>query len=186
MISKLHYITQDIPGFSHQQLTELACKGGVNWVQLRLKNKSQEEWLLIAQETKLICLKYGAQLIINDSIEIAKTVGAAGVHLGKEDVSPAEAREILGNKIIIGGSCNTIEDVERNIQAGCDYVGIGPYRFTSTKDKLNPILGLEGIREIAKKYGDKINAISRREKEVRVEYQLVAIPTFCLYNFNFR
>lgn len=148
MISKLHYITQDVEGFSHSQLAEFACKGGVDWVQLRVKNKSLDEWLKIAEETKIICKKFGAKLIINDHVFIAKEISADGVHLGKEDMNPKEARNILGNNFIIGGSANSMEDVRRQMADGCDYIGVGPYRFTSTKEKLNPVLGLKGIAEL--------------------------------------
>ena len=148
MISRLHYITQELPDFSHSELAEFACKGGANWIQLRVKNKSYEDWLKIAQETKLVCLKYGAKLIINDNVQIAKEISADGVHLGKDDMNPKEARKILGNNFIIGGSTNNMEDVKRIIDDGCDYIGVGPFRFTSTKEKLNPVLGLRGIAEI--------------------------------------
>src|ERR1035438_3881299 len=159
-ISRLHYITQDIAGFTHPQLVELACIGGANWVQLRVKNKQYDEWLKIALETKSICKKYGARLIINDNIQIAKEISADGVHLGKEDMSPNEARKILGNNFIIEGSSNTIEDVRRQMADGVDYVGIGPYHFTTTREKLNPILGLEGIQKIAKEFGSTIPMIA--------------------------
>ena len=159
MVSRFHYITQDIKDFSHTQLAECACKGGADWVQLRMKHplsnsppKEEREihstWLKIAQDTKFICKKYGARLIINDHVQIAKEVGADGVHLGKEDMSPKEARKILGNNFIIGGSSNTIDDVKWLMANGVDYIGIGPYRFTSTKEKLNPLLGLDGIKNI--------------------------------------
>ena len=148
MISRLHYITQDLPDFSHAELAEFACKGGANWIQLRVKNKSYEEWLKIAQKTKLVCLKYGAKLIINDNVQIAKEIGADGVHLGKDDMNPKEARKILGNNFIIGGSSNTMDDVKWLMDNGVDYIGVGPFRFTSTKEKLNPVLGLKGIADI--------------------------------------
>ena len=148
MISRFHYITQDLPDFSHAQLAELACKGGANWVQLRVKKKSYKEWLKIAQETKLVCLKYGSKLIINDNVQIAKDIEADGVHLGKEDMTPKDARKFLGNNFIIGGSTNTIEDLKQMIENGVDYVGIGPYRYTPTKKKLNPVLGLDEIKNI--------------------------------------
>jgi len=76
----------------------------------------------------------------------ARKISADGVHLGKDDMDPKEARKILGNNFIIGGSSNTIDDVKRLIAEGVDYIGIGPYKFTSTKEKLNPVLRLEGIR----------------------------------------
>ena len=159
-ISKLHYITQDVEGFTHAQLAESACIGGADWIQLRVKNKTHDEWLKIALETKSICHKYGAILIINDNIQIAKEISADGVHLGKEDMTPKEARKILGNNFIIGGSTNNMEDVRRQMADGCDYIGIGPYRFTTTREKLNPILGLDGIQKIAERYGNEIPMIA--------------------------
>jgi thiamine-phosphate pyrophosphorylase len=160
MISKFHYITQDLPDFSHAELAELACKGGADWIQLRVKGKSYDEWLRIARETKLICLKYEAKLIINDNVQIAKEIRADGVHLGKDDMRPKEARKILGNNFIIGGSTNTMNDVRQMMDDGCDYIGIGPFRFTSTKEKLNPVLGLDGIKKIAEQFGNKIPMIA--------------------------
>lgn len=160
MIARLHYITQDVSGFYHPELAEFACKGGANWIQLRVKEKSYDDWLRIAQETKKVCLKYGAKLIINDSVEIAKKVGADGVHLGKEDMKPKEARKILGKNFIIGGSTNTKADVIQMIEDKCDYVGVGPFRFTSTKAKLNPILGLDGIKALVKEFGKQIPMIA--------------------------
>src|ERR1035437_1341575 len=159
-ISRLHFITQDITGFTHPQLAELACIGGADWVQLRVKNKSFDEWLKLAQETKLVCLKYGAKIIINDNVQIAKEISADGVHLGKEDMSPKDARKILGSNFIIGGSTNTMEDVRRMMEDSVDYIGIGPFRFTSTKEKINPILGFDGTQTITKQFGNKIPIIA--------------------------
>jgi len=160
MISRLHYITQDLPDFSHPQLAEFACRGGADWIQLRVKNKSYDEWLMIAQETKIVCLKYGAKLIINDNVQIAKEIHADGIHLGKQDMNPKEARKTLGNNFVIGGSTNNMADVRRVMDDGCDYIGIGPFRFTSTKEKLNPVLGLQGIKMIAEKFGNQIPMIA--------------------------
>jgi thiamine-phosphate pyrophosphorylase len=151
MISKLHYITQDVEGKLHQQLAEEACASGVDWVQLRLKNKSESEWKKIAIEVLEICNKYNAKLIINDNVALAKEIGAHGVHLGKEDMSPVEARKILGNNFIIGGTANTFEDVKVLFAAGVNYIGLGPFRFTFTKEKLSPILGIEGYRSVIEK-----------------------------------
>lgn len=149
MIAKLHYITQEVEGVGHHVLAEHACKGGVRWVQLRVKNKPFDEWLAIAQKTLAVCKQYGAKLIVNDSVKIAAEIGADGVHLGKDDGSHSEARRILGSGFIIGGSTNSMYDVRSMMDEGVDYVGVGPFRFTSTKEKLNPVLGLDGIREIA-------------------------------------
>jgi thiamine-phosphate pyrophosphorylase len=148
MISKLYYITQDVENASHVQLVEDACKAGVNWVQLRLKNKSYEDWKTIAEEALAICRKYNAKLIINDNVALVKEIGADGVHVGKQDMPVSKAREILGTDFIIGGTANTFEDVKLHAKSGADYIGLGPFRFTTTKDKLSPILGLEGYKAI--------------------------------------
>lgn len=147
-IAELHYLTQDMAERSHAEQADLACKGGVSWVQLRVKNKPFGEWLQIAKEVKSICDKHGAHLIINDSVEIARSVKAHGVHLGKNDMPVAEARKILGDEYVIGGTCNTAADVEHNINAGADYIGLGPFRHTDTKKNLSPVLGAEGIANV--------------------------------------
>lgn len=151
MISKFQYITQEVEGKTHAQLAKEACIAGVDWIQLRVKNKSAEEWTKIAIETLEVCKNYNARLIINDNVTLAKDIGADGVHLGKEDMSPLEARKILGDHFIIGGTANTFEDIKKHVECGVDYVGVGPFRFTTTKDKLSPVLGTEGYRSIINK-----------------------------------
>lgn len=148
VISQLHYITQDMPNISHTELVKNACTAGVEWVQLRIKNKPHNEWLHIAEQAKNICTQYNVKLIINDNVSIAKAVEADGVHLGKSDMSPLEAHTILGNEFIIGGTANTFEDIHTLVAAQVDYVGLGPYRYTTTKENLSPIIGLEGYKKI--------------------------------------
>ena len=89
-----------------------------------------------------------ATFIIDDRVELVKELHADGVHLGKNDMSIGEARKILGDDYIIGGTANTFEDVKALAAAGADYIGCGPFRFTTTKEKLSPVLGLEGYRQI--------------------------------------
>jgi thiamine-phosphate pyrophosphorylase len=149
-ISRLHYISQELNGKSHIELIENACIAGIDWVQLRVKDKSFEETLMIAEKAKEICLEYNAKLIINDHVVIAKKVNADGVHLGKEDINPAKAREILGPEFIIGATANTMEDIKEHHLAKVDYIGLGPFRFTTTKENLSPVIGLEGYEKIIK------------------------------------
>ena len=141
-ISTLHYIT------TTPEAAELACQGGVRWVQLRVKNQPYATWKQLALETQAVCRRYGATLLINDNPRLAQEIGADGVHVGAADMPPAEARAMLGAKFIIGGTANTFADVQRLAAAGVDYIGLGPFRFTSTKEKLSPILGLAGYAEI--------------------------------------
>ena len=146
-IEKLQYITQENETLSHIDCVREACIAGVKWIQLRVKNKSEGDYLTIAKEAKILCDLYDVILIINDNIQIAKQVNAHGVHLGKKDIHPIDAREMLGEHAIIGGTANTIEDV-LSLVDHVDYVGLGPFKFTSTKKDLSPVLGLPGYEEI--------------------------------------
>lgn len=150
-ISKLHYITKDIENVSHSYLAGQVCKGGADWIQLRVKNKPEAEWEKISTETKNICEKYNARLIINDNVNIAKKIEAYGVHLGKNDMQPIDARKYLGKNFIIGATANTYEDIARLINSDIDYIGLGPFRFTSTKDNISPVIGLDGYKNILEK-----------------------------------
>ncbi len=147
-IASFQVLTQDHPRLSHGTQALSALRGGAKWIQLRSKEKSRGEITTLARELKIICRDFGAHLIINDHAEIAGEAGADGVHLGKSDLSVAEARSLLGRDFIIGGTANTLEDIGALAEAGVDYAGIGPFRFTETKKKLAPILGLEGIRRL--------------------------------------
>jgi hydroxymethylpyrimidine kinase / phosphomethylpyrimidine kinase / thiamine-phosphate diphosphorylase len=147
-VSKLHYITADRSREEILTGTELACAGGVDWVQLRVKERTSAEWTALARETKHITDRYNARLIINDSPEIAMETGAYGIHLGKNDMSPAEARRLAGNTLIIGGTANSTKDILKLLEQNVDYIGLGPLRYTGTKKNLSPLLGFEGIERI--------------------------------------
>jgi len=150
-ISQFHYITEGIIKFQHWELAEQACKAGVNWIQLRVKDQTDATWKRCALETLEVCNEFGAKLIINDNVNLAKEVGADGVHLGKHDLPVKYAREILGKDCIIGGTANTFDEVKMLANEGVDYVGLGPFKFTPTKKMLSPILGLEGYKNILKR-----------------------------------
>lgn len=151
LINRFQYLTQDLDTVSHEQLALEACKAGVQWVQLRMKNKLEEEGLQIAKQVKDICQSYGCQLIINDHVLLALEVNAGGVHLGKTDMSIGQARDILGKDKIIGGTANTFEEVQMLTKQGVNYIGVGPFRFTATKQNLSPMLGLQGYQTIIEK-----------------------------------
>jgi thiamine-phosphate pyrophosphorylase len=148
MISRLHYITQEHPHKTHQELALAACKGGARWVQLRIKNKSEDEIRDIAREVRGICKQYHAKIILNDYVHLALELGLDGVHVGKEDMPPRQARKIMGATGIVGATANTLEDVRDLHSWHIDYIGLGPFRFTSTKDTLSPVLGIQGYNEI--------------------------------------
>lgn len=149
MLEKIQYISQgDSP---EQQLANIskALDAGCKWIQLRYKNKAIEEVRTLAKMVQKICRAYDATFIINDHVQVASEINADGVHLGLDDISVMEAKAVLKNKII-GGTANTLEDVLQRVNEKCDYIGLGPFRFTVTKEKLSPILGIEGYQEILK------------------------------------
>lgn len=137
--------------YSYLDSIRLALEGGCRWIQLRMKGSSDEDLHQAALTVQQMCRDAGAKFIIDDNVMLVKEINADGVHLGKNDMPVALAREILGKDFIIGGTANTFEDVLDHYRSGADYIGCGPFRFTSTKEKLSPVLGLEGYREIVSK-----------------------------------
>ena len=144
----VQFITHYTERYSHLDSVRIALEGGCRWIQLRMKEASPKDILPIAKEAMSLCRKYDATFIIDDFVELAKQIGADGVHLGKNDMPIAEARKILGKDFIIGGTANTFEDVQMLYKTGANYIGCGPFRFTTTKKNLSPILGLEGYQQI--------------------------------------
>lgn len=142
MISSLHYIT------AHPAEAERACRAGVDWVQLRVKNVCPADWKALALDTQAICRQFGARFILNDNVALAGDIGADGVHVGNDDLPVADARRLLGPGVIIGGTANTPEHMARHWAGGASYIGLGPYRFTATKTGLSPVLGLAGYTRI--------------------------------------
>ena len=116
-----------------------------------MKDCADDEIIPVAKQVKELCREYGAKFVIDDNVEIAKLLDLDGVHLGKNDMPVDEARRLLGEEFIIGGTANTFDDIERLAAQGVDYIGCGPFRFTTTKKNLSPVLGIEGYRDIMEK-----------------------------------
>lgn len=148
IINKLHYISQGASVKEHLENIQQACQSGAELVQLRLKNYSEKKILKAAMEARKITEHFQTRLIINDHYKIAKEVKADGVHLGKSDTCPTEARKHLFSWQIIGGTANTLEDCKILIEKKVDYIGLGPFRFTETKENLSPVLGTDGYLTI--------------------------------------
>jgi len=145
---RLYFLTMDGAPVDHLQQVEAACRAGIRWIQLRMKDAPDEEVRRVALAAKKITDASDCALIINDRVEIAAEVKAHGVHLGKQDMPVGAARKILGEDMIIGGTANTTEDIRIHYRQGANYIGLGPYRYTTTKKNLSPILGLDGYRRI--------------------------------------
>lgn len=126
-------------------------EGGGRWVQLRIKDAPISEIAARGGEMLALCRRYGALLLVNDCPALAAAIGADGVHLGKNDAPPAEARRMLGSEAIIGATANTMADIERLAHEPVDYIGLGPFRFTTTKRNLSPVIGAEGYARIMRR-----------------------------------
>ncbi|WP_312991173.1 thiamine phosphate synthase [Chryseobacterium flavum] len=154
-MEKLQYISQGNTRQEQGLHIRKALDNGIKWVQVRWKNAPENELINLCEISKQLCSEYHSVCIINDHVQIAKEIDADGVHLGLNDSSIEEARLILGENKIIGGTANTLSDVIRRINETCDYIGLGPLRFTTTKEKLSPVLGFEGYRNIVEGLKDK-------------------------------
>jgi thiamine-phosphate pyrophosphorylase len=139
-------LTQDGLALDHVEQARRLCAAGARWIQLRMKTAPIVSVAETAAEVVAICRAQGATCIINDHVDVALEVGADGAHLGRLDLDWQEARRRLGPDRLLGGTVNNAEDAARAVNAGClDYVGVGPLRFTTTKQKLAPVLGLDGV-----------------------------------------
>lgn len=147
----IQFITHSNTRYDYVEGARLALEGGCRWIQLRMKDAQEVDFLLAAKQIGAMCKEYGATFILDDHVEWVGITGADGVHLGKNDMPVDEARNQLGANRIIGGTANTFEDVERLWRQGVNYIGCGPYRFTTTKKNLSPVLGLDGYRHIISK-----------------------------------
>lgn len=129
-----------------------ALEGGVTLVQYRAKTASSAEMYAKALQLKALCDSFNVPLIINDRLDIAMAVGAAGVHLGQDDLPCAAARRILGEEYLIGVSAHNPAEARAALQSGADYLGCGAVFGTATKADVKK-LGTEGLETICKAKG---------------------------------
>ncbi len=148
MLERVYFISQQTATKTHLTAIEEALQAGCRLVQLRVKNEPEAAVLEQAKKAKELCERYNAKLVVNDFPQVAEAVGAWGIHVGLQDLSPAAVRAIAGEEMIVGGTANTFEHIQQRVQEGVDYIGLGPFRFTATKEKLSPVLGLEGYQRI--------------------------------------
>lgn len=151
----IQFITHFTERISYEESALLALQGGCRWIQLRMKNETDETVEPIALRLQKACKEADATFIIDDRVKLVKKIKADGVHLGKEDMPVADARRLLGEEFLIGGTANTADDVLRLKRESADYVGCGPFRFTTTKQKLAPILGIGGYRSIMNRLSEE-------------------------------
>lgn len=144
----LQYITNTDSPRSVVDQIRAVLDGGCRWIQIRMKDATDLEIRNVVETVMPWCLELDSFLILDDRVELAKELQVGGVHLGKMDMRPSEARALLGAGAVIGVTANTIDDIRAVRNLDVDYVGVGPYTDTKTKKNLAPILGLDGIRDI--------------------------------------
>ena len=144
----IQFITHQNDCIGYAEGAKMALEGGCKWIQLRMKDATDDEVRSVAAEIQPLCKQNEAIFLLDDRVELVRELHADGVHLGKNDMPVDEARRVLGEEFIIGGTANTFEDIERLASQGADYIGCGPFRFTTTKKGLSPLLGSAGIRTI--------------------------------------
>ena len=144
----LQFFTHPSPRFSITEEVRLVLEGGCKWIQLRMKDASYDEMRATALEIIPLCKENDAIMVIDDNVRLTDELRVHGVHLGKNDMPPRQAREELGPHAIIGVTANTAEDILAMRGIDVDYVGLGPFRFTTTKSALSPVIGLDGYRDI--------------------------------------
>ena len=144
----LQFITHPSDKYSIAEEVQMALEGGCKWIQLRLKDASDEEFRQTALEIIPLCQESEAFLVFDDRVELAMEMSVHGVHLGKNDMNPLLARETMGAEAIIGCTANTAADIKAFKGWDVDYVGLGPFRYTTKKEKLSPVIGLDGYAAI--------------------------------------
>ena len=151
-------ISSNIAKKSVKETARLVIDGGADAVQLREKTISDSKFISLAREVRDITTKRGSLLIINDRVHVVRKVNADGIHLGQQDMSALEARNIIGDEKIIGVSTHSITQARQAQKDGADYIAIGPIYPTSTKDN-EPSVGIEIIHEISEAVSIPIIAI---------------------------
>jgi thiamine-phosphate pyrophosphorylase len=153
-LPKLYPITDArLSGLSHAEQVRRLCAGRATFIQLREKHLSPREFYQEAKEALRVARLCGARLIINDRVDITHALKASGVHLGQDDLPPELARELLGQDAIIGFSTHTVEQAIKAARLPVDYIAIGPIFETTSKEKPDAVVGLDGLRRVRQAVG---------------------------------
>ena len=159
-LPKIYPITDvSLSGTSHAEQVERLIAGGAKFIELREKHASPRDFFEAAKSAVEIARQHDVKIIINDRVDIARALGADGVHLGQDDLPPSAARQILGSEAIIGFSTHSVEQAIKAAAHGVNYIAIGPIFETTTKEKPDPVVGLDGLRKV-KKSIDQIQLVA--------------------------
>ena len=149
-IGRFHVLTDTClqTHFSHVELAKLAIAGGADTIQYRQKEGPTRQMIRVAEEMRDLCQRAGVTFIINDRVDVAIAAHADGVHLGQDDFPLPLARKLLGEKAIIGGSAGSMEEAQKCLREGADYIGFGPVYPTTSKEDAGPAAGLGLMKQI--------------------------------------
>ncbi len=162
---KLYLVTDstNLPEEIFLKKVEDALRGGVTMLQIREKDKTTRDYIELAAKAHEIAKKYNVPLIIDDRVDVAMAVDAEGVHLGQSDMQVDKAREILGEKKIIGATTKTVPQALEAYQNGADYLGVGAIYPTTTKVK-TILTSVETLTDICNSVPIPANAIGGLNK----------------------
>lgn len=156
-LPKLYPITdRRLSGLSHAEQVARFADGGATFIQLREKHLSPREFYREAEEALSVARERGVRLIINDRVDIALALKADGAHLGQSDLEPRAARALLGDEAIIGYSTHTLAQAMEAARLPVDYIAFGPVFATSSKDNPDEIVGLDGLRAVRARLGERV------------------------------
>lgn len=127
-------------------VVDLLARGGARLIQLRAKALTDRERLALARAAVAAARASGARLVVNDRADVARIAGADGLHVGQDDLSPDDARAVIGPAMLLGVSTHGLAQLEAAASSPVDYVAIGPVFATRTKDDPDPVVGLEMVR----------------------------------------
>ncbi|OUM88094.1 MAG: thiamine-phosphate diphosphorylase [Bacillus thermozeamaize] len=139
-------------GMEALRIAEAAVAGGVTAIQLRDKESPLPEVLALGRKIRAICRENGVLFFVNDRVDLAMLLDADGVHVGQTDIPVAEARKLLGEKKWIGASAGSLEEAERAIAQGADYLGVGAIYATRSKADAGEPVGTGLIRDIRSRW----------------------------------
>jgi len=160
-ISRLHYLTQDLPNRSHLEQARIACEAGANWIQYRCLTKPDVELVDEINLIAAVCDDWGTTLILTNHYHLLDKVDAQGVHIEDFDANLADVRAIIGEEKTLGASATNIERLRAVQNTGVvDYCGYGPFAHTDTKPNKKPLLGFQGYRELQKHHDIELPVIA--------------------------
>ena len=153
-IDTFHYLTQDLPDFSHLKQAEMACQHGAKGIQYRCLTKTDGALLREIHQIAAVCDDWGTTLIVTEHYHLLNQADIQGVHMENMDIDLSEIRKAIGPDKTLGASANTVQQILNHIENGADYIGCGPFGHTDTKPNACPHWQIEGYAAAVRQLSD--------------------------------